>query len=351
MNRGLIKSEVFPEKIIFPFEPSLRYKRFASCMESFCRNYIRLQRLLDSIAAHLNITYKGRNEKQVGQYQVVKESINLENDLMMFFVVVKILLDDVAFFTPFYYKTPIIKNKKDVRDSKWAWSFGDMTTYFLENKTYDNDFSIMLCKEESWTNEVCRIRRFLMHNFHDLSLHQDYWSNACCVFLWTFNTKKDFIPNVTTYIAKIYYKLVRFLKQYDIFFKEKCEVQFKSFEYFYAGVTVAGGINRTHLFWGGLGRLIENAILIRIHPKRRNQVIPLLEKLLKEENVACVECNGYNVKIQPTVEHFVRISATCKCGSVLNIPIIVEKKFYPYFMDQNNQHSLYGLIPYTLDKN
>jgi len=97
---------------------------------------------------------------------------------------------------------------------------------------------------------------------------------------------------------------------------------------------------------------LDNKILIRIHPNLRGKIHQLLEGFLQEENITCEKCNGYEVNISPTVENFVLISVKCKCGNTLSLPTIVEKKFYPHFMDKDsrNLRLRWGLIPYTLSK-
>jgi len=356
LNMGLIRSEVFAEERSFGKERSFRYKRFSACMESFSRNYMRLERLLDRLAKDHNITYTKEDRTNVSKYQQVKDSMLLGNDLVMFFIVMKILLDDVAFFTPFYYRNPIPYGRKkkisDLRDSEWAWNFKQMRGCFFGKNSPDEEFASLLKGERDWIDEVCHIRNLLIHVFHDLSIDHDYWTSAYYAFLYEFNQRKDFMPNVLTYVAKIYYRFGRFLNNYEQFFKKRCEKQFPSFEYFYEGHTTAGGLNKTHLFFGGLGRILYNKILIRIHPNIRGKIQPMLENFLREENIACDICKAYDIETKPTVENFVLVSVKCKCGNSLPIPMIVEKKFYPNFMDKGrrNLRLRWGLIPYTLDK-
>jgi len=144
LNMGLIRSEVFPQKKAFRCEPSFRYKKFCACMHTFERNYfMRLRCLLRRLAENFNITYMKKDRIEILKYQVVKDSMFSGNDLVMFFIVVKILLDDMAFFVPFYCKEPILYGKKkvDIRDSEHPWSFKGMENHFLKSKSLDQEFS------------------------------------------------------------------------------------------------------------------------------------------------------------------------------------------------------------------
>ena len=350
LNTGLLRSDTFPQKGFFDSNPNPRYLRFCACMKSFDRNYIRLHRLLDSIARCLNITYTKDDRTNISKYLSATDSMFIGNEIVMFFFIIKILLDDVAFFTPFYYSEPFAYGKvKDIRDSERPWSFYGMYRYFVTHGTTDREFTDMLQGNTIWTDEVCNTRNFLTHNFHDLYIHHDSWTAAYYAFLYEFNKKRNFIPNVLSYIAKTYYKLVSFLKSYEAFFKKRCEIHFPSFKYFHEGHTTSGRLDKTYLFFGGLGRMIDNRILIRIHPNIRGKIPCLLEKFLQEENISCAKCKKYNIEINPTVGNYILISAKCNCDNRLPVPTIVEKKFYPHFMDQNRRDELWGLIPYTLN--
>jgi len=268
----------------------------------------------------------------------------------MFFVMMKILLDDIAFFTPFYYKEPIVTSKdEDVRGSKYPWSFRDMQSYFLKKKPdFDKEFANILFKNQPWTDEICDIRKFLVHRFHDLVIDHDFWTRSYFAFLYEFNTRKDFIPDVLPYVAKVYFKFVRFVKNYEDSFRKRCEREFQSYEYFAAGSSYAGTLDKTHLFFASLGRILNNRILIRVHPNRRDAVADRLEEIMGEEKITCSDCHSYKVRMRPTVEEFVLISVECGCGKTLALPFIAEKKFFPYFMDRNRRENFWGLIPYTL---
>lgn len=352
LNMGLTRSEVFKSKKGSLFlDSSPRYQRFAACMESFGRNFLSLKYILDRIASHFHITYSKEDRERAGEYRMVKNTVLLCVDLDVFFITMKILLDDIAFFTPFYYKEPVIFKKEDVRDSEFPWSFRSMKKYFLEEKkAFGQEFTDLLREHSPWMDDICDIRKFLVHRFHDLDINHDFWTRTCFAFLYEFNTRKDFIPDILSYVAKTYFKFVRFLKDYEALFKNKCEKQFPSFEYFYEGSTYAKALDKVHLFFASLGRILDNRILIRVHPNRRDIVTSKLEEIMREEKCICNKCGSYKFQIRPTVEEFILISVQCTCGNLLPIPFIVEKKFFPYFMDQNRRENFWGLIPYTLNK-
>lgn len=351
LNMSLIRSEVFEDTRKDPFRDNPRYRRFAACMESFDRNLLTLDYVLDRIAGHLNITYHKNDRQQSGEYKIVKNTILLGIDLAMFFITTKILLDDIAFFTPFYYKDPIMIGGKDIRDSEWPWDFRSMKSYFIQkNPDLDKEFAKLLSASSGWTDYICDIRKFLVHRFHDLVIGQDYWTNTCFAFLYEFNKKKDFIPDILSYIAKTYFKLTKFLTGCEMFFKNKCEAQFPSFSYFHEGSTFANALNKRHLFFAAFGRILTNKILIKIHPNRRNTIPGILEDIMRQEQCSCDKCNSFDIQIKPTLNEFILISAKCTCGNILTIPLIVEKKFFPYFMDKNRREHFWGLLPYTLDK-
>ena len=129
-------------------------------------------------------------------------------------------------------------------------------------------------------------------------------------------------------------------------FKNRCHEQFPIFKYSMSGQAYANGLDKTHLFFAGLGRLLKNNILIRIHPGRRNQVPKILEYYMREEKVVCDTCDTYKIQIQPTIEHHVIISSHCDCAKSLPISLKVEKNFYPHFMDQNQRHIIDRLISF-----
>lgn len=353
LNTSLIHSEAFqPKKQVDFLRSDPPYKRFEACTTSFERNLLSLQRTLDRIASHFHITYSRDDPARSGEYIVVRDPVLLRLDLQTFFVTMKVLLDDIAFFTPFYYKNAISWGKdKDVRDSKWPWGFIQMKRHFLEDKSRaDQQFTDLLRKHSPWTDEVCKMRRLLLHRFHNLVIDHDFWTRSYFACVCEFYRRKDFIPDVFLYVAKVYFKLVRFLKDYEVLFKKSCAEQFSSFDYFSEGSPYAGKLNEVHLFFASLGRILENRILIRVHHNRRGTIANKLERIMREGNLVCNECRSYRFQVRPTVEEFVLISAQCDCGKALPIPLIVEKKFFPYFMNQNRRENLWGLIPYTLDK-
>lgn len=350
---GLLRSEVFEfEKNHFPLDYSPRYKKFVACTESFRRHLLSLKYILDRVASHFSVTYNKQDRHNIDKNRIVRNTVLLSIDLDAFFITMKILLDHIALFTPFYYKGPLMKNKKDVRDLEYPWSFRAMKNYFLvEHKDFDTEFADLLFNHSPWMDDVCDTRDFLVHRFHNLSINHDYWTQTYFAFLYeSLIKKKDFIPDILSYIAKIYFEFTKFLKDYEVLFKNKCEIQFLSFKYFYEGSTYANGLDRTHLFFAALGRILKNRILIRIHPNRRDLILTKLEEIMKEEKCVCAKCNSYKFQIRPTVEEFILISAQCVCGKPLPIPFIVEKKFFPYFMDQNQRDVFWGLIPYILNK-
>lgn len=350
LNRGLIQLDIFNRENSKPFQRSVREQRFAACMESFYRNVIRLHRLLDSIAGHLNVSYDSKDRKQPYQYHIVKNSITLGNDLFLFFVVMKVLLDDMAFFVPFYFPEPIKYGKKvqDLRDEESSLSFSQFEYFFFQNEDLDKDFANILKANDEWTKEICNTRNFLVHQFHDISLYDDYWTHSCCALLYEFYKLKTFIPNMLTYVAKTYFCFVRFTHQYEEHFKKMCEIRFPKFEYFSSGHAYSSGLGKTHLFFSGLGRLLQNGILIRIHPAQRMRIPKILEYFMREERIVCGICSRYEIKIKPFIENYVIIFSYCGCGNPLSIPLRVERNFYPHFMDQNQKHIIDSLIPYEL---
>lgn len=350
LNGGVSKLDIFSNNPDIPLRLSKRRKRFEACMGSFNRNTIRLHRLLDSIAKHFNISYQSKDRKKPYEHQIIKKHIHLENDLLLFFTILKILLDDMAFFVPFYFRQPLTysKNISDLRDAEYPPSFNGLKRFLFQNEDIDKEFIVILKTNEEWTNEICNIRNFLIHRFHDLSLHNDWWTNAYFAFFNEFNDLKIFIPNVLTYVAKIYYKFVRFTKDFEEHFKKICQEQFPEYEYFESGYSYSSGLGKTHLFWAGLGRLLKNKILIRTHQARRSKIPKILDYFMSEENVVCNTCKTCKVQIKPTIEHYVIISSFCDCGKCLPIPLRVEKQLYPHFMDQNQKHIIDRLIPYEL---
>lgn len=350
LNGGVSKLDIFGNNPDFPLRLSKRRKRFAACMESFHKNTIRLHRLLDSIAKHFNISYDSKDRKSPYKFQLVENDFGLGNDLLLFFTIIKILLDDIAFFVPFYFKESLKYGRKckDLRDIDRAMDFQTLKHYLYDHENIDNEFVEILKANEEWINDICDKRKFLIHEFHDLSLHNDWWTNAYFAFFYEFNNLKIFIPNVLTYVAKIYYNFVTFTKDFEEHFKKICQEQFSEYEYFEFGHAYSSGLGKTHLFWAGLGRLLKNKILIRIHQAQRSKIPKILDYFMSEENVVCNTCRTCKVQIHPTIEHYVIISSYCDCWKCLPIPLRVEKQLYPHFMDRNQKHIIDQLIPYEL---
>lgn len=349
LNSGVSKLSIFNRNSSNPLQMSSREKRFLSCKSSFDRNFIRLHRLLDSIANHINLSYNSKIRKQPYQYYLAKKRIELSNDLFLFFIVMKVLLDDIAFFIPFYFSEPIkTKSCPDLRDNARPLSFISLKEFLLKNEDLDKDFVDILRINNEWTKEICETRNFLVHGFHELSLHNDFWTHSHCALFYEFNTIKNYIPNVLIYVAKMYFNFVRFTQECEEHFKKMCEMRFYDFKYFEQGFAFASGLGKTHLYFAGLGRLLHKSILIRIHPNRRRHISKILEYFMREENIICSKCSRFEIKIKSSIEDYVIISSNCGCGNPLPIPLIVEKKFYPHFMDQNQQHIINSLIPYEL---
>ncbi|MBC8472914.1 MAG: hypothetical protein H8D56_25920 [Planctomycetes bacterium] len=305
---------------------------------------------MDSIARHFHISFNSKDRKSPYKFQLVKNDFGLGNDLLLFFTIIKILLDDISFFIPFYYKQSFKYGRKneDLRDLDRPLDFQSLKHYFYDYKNIDNEFVEILKANEEWINDICDKRKFLIHRFHDLSIHNDWWIHAYFAFFYTFNDVKCFIPNVLTYVSRMYYNFVKFTTNIEEHFKSICQKQFSEFEYFEEGYASSRGLDKTHLFFAGLGRLLENKILIRIHPVRRNKITKTLEYFMREEKVICNKCNISNCKIQPTIEDFVIISSHCDCGKSLPIPLRVEEKFYPHFMDQSQKQVIGQLVSYDL---
>ena len=326
----------------------VRLARFVACMQSFRKNVIRLQRLLDSISSRYGLSYKSKDRKRPYQFNFLRQFFGLENDLLLFFIIVKILLDDMALFVPFYYKESLGYGPKnrDLRDIKRPLDFQSLKKHFYDHQKIDANFVELLKGNDEWIDEICDRRKFLVHRFHDLSAGNDFWTHSYYVLFYEFTAIKGFIPNVLIYVAKIYYSFVRFTIDFEEHFKNLCQNQFPRFEYFYAGCTVANAPNKTHLFFAGLGRLLRNDILIRIHPKQRERLAKLVEYFMREENVICRVCNKYKIHIRATTEHYVVVSSCCDCGTPLPISLGVERRIYPHFMDQSKKHIVDVLIPH-----
>ncbi len=351
LNAGIIGSEIFNKEDMFPNQ-SLKYRNFDSCQESFRKNYDLLYKTLYSISENLDIEYDSK--KRVKEYKLVhiNRSFELSSNLLMFYVILKILLDDIAFMIPFYFKEIISYNRcEDMRNSVRPWSYKSMENHFT-TKNIDTDFCLLLQENSSWTKEVCDIRNFLLHGFHGISVHYDMWTFSSFTLFYESYMLKEFIPNIATYVARIYFKFVKFIKNLESYFKQRSEREIQSFEYFYEGYITANGINKIHLFYCGLGKLLENKILIKMHPNRRKKIKQIMLPILDRENIECKNCNSkeYKINTKETSENYVLISVTCKCNKPIVIPLIVEKKFYPYFMERSKIDHNYGLLQYTLDK-
>ena len=350
LNNSVSQLGIFQKDKTKPLELGFRLKRFVACAESFHRNTIRLHRLLDSIARHFSISYHSRDRKSDYQYALVKSVLDLGNDVLLFFTILKILLDDIAFFVPFYFREPIRIGPKneDLRDRERPLDFQALKHYIYKHEDIDETFVQLLRENEEWINDLCDKRKFLIHRFHDLSVSNDWWTHAHYALLYDFNSVRAFIPNILTYVSRIYWHFVEFTKDFEEHFTKACQEQFTEFEYSRAGQAYATGLDRTHLIFAGLGRMLENRILIRIHPARRSLVPSTLEYFMREEEIACDSCGAIRVHIRPTIEDYVVISSTCDCGKSLPIPMLVEERLFPHFMDQNQKHIIDQLIPYEL---
>ncbi len=197
LNSGLMNSDVFKALKEKPFDTHPRHQRFAACMESFRNNLLILEYLLGRIAEHHHITYSTSERQYFDGYKFVQNTIVLGIDLKMFYVTIKILLDNIAFFIPFYYDAPILWRKEDVRDAKKPWDFRSMKVHFIKKyPSFDSEFARFLSESTIWTDDICDIRNFLVHRFHDISINQDFWTATSYGFLYEFTRKKDFIPDI-----------------------------------------------------------------------------------------------------------------------------------------------------------
>jgi len=351
LNKSLDKLDIFNGAPSKPLEMSYRLRRYVACTESLRRNTIRFRHLLNSISKHFNISYESKRRKEPRKFQYIKNEFSLMNDLLLFVTVLKIFLDGMAFLVPFYYREALRYNKNipDLRDAERPPSFNGLKHFFFNNEDIDVDFVSILRANEEWTNEVCNMRNFLIHRFHDLSVNNDWWTQSYYGLLYEFNDIKEFIPDTLLYVAKIYYKFVKFTKDFEEHFKNRCRDQFPEFEYFDSGHASGNCLDKRHLFFAGLGRLLENKILIRIQAKKLRSRIPkILEYFMREENIVCTSCDKFIVHINSTIEHYVVISANCDCGKLLPIPLSIEKKFYPHFMNPNKGEIGDRLVPNEL---
>jgi hypothetical protein len=281
---------------------------------------------------------------------LIKSDFDLGNDLLLFFTILKILLDDIAFFLPFYFKEPLKYGRKneDLRDIERPLDFQTLKLHFYNHENIYSECAEILRSNEDWINDICNKRKFLIHRFHDLSVYNDWWTHSYCAFLYDFHNLKGFVPNILTYVSRMYYHFTEFTKALEKYFKKVCQEQFPEFKYSNAGQSYSGGLDRTHLFFAGLGRLLENKILIRIHPAQRSRIPIILECFMRDEQIICNACNAFRINIKPTIEHYIVISSSCDCGKPLSIPLRIEEKLFPHFMDQNQKHIIDQLIPYEL---
>jgi hypothetical protein len=333
LNSSVLKLSVLRPEKSKSLELEHRAKRYGACVTSFHRNTIRLHRLLDSIAGHFNVSYDSQERKAPYHFRLVKSNFGLGNDLLLFFTILKILLDDIAFFVPFYFRDPLKSGRKneDLRDLDRPFDFQALKHYFYKRENIDGEFVEILRRNEEWINDLCDKRKFLIHRFHDLSVDNDCWTHAYCAFLYEFNNLRAFVPNVLTYVSRMYYHFVAFTEESERHFRKTCRGQFTEFEYSEAGQAYSGGLDRTHLFFAGLGRLLENKILIRIHPARRSRIPIIMEYFMREEKVVCSVCSAFRILIRPIIEDYVVISSSCNCGKPLPIPLRVEEKVFSAF--------------------
>ena len=83
---------------------------------------------------------------------------------------------------------------------------------------------------------------------------------------------REFIPDVLSYVAINFFKLIRFLNSVEAHFKNKCEKEILAYKYFHEGGSYANKIDKAHYFFASLGRMLDGKILIRIHPNVRGEI-------------------------------------------------------------------------------
>ncbi len=332
-----------------------RYHRFIACGEAFRQNILSINWILRRIGEHYQLTYKKADRLSAGKYQTIQNTHLLGMDLELFFLKLKMLLDCLAFFIPFYYKDPLFYRsggiQKDARDLNDPWAFRTLSNHFLGGKTKDVKFRKILQINTDWIEDVLWKRDILQHKFHRMAVSHDYCTTSCYAYLYEFNKKRDFIPDVLAYVSVIYFKLVKFLKDIEEHFKGVCDKEIQGYEYFYAGSSYSSRLDKAHLFFVSEGRVLSDKILIRIHPNLRDGIEALLTKILNDLKMTCRKCKKVDFRIRPTVEHYVLISAYCNCGNVLPMSNSVSKRFTPHYFDRNNDSDLWDLRPeYKLEE-
>ena len=349
LNAGFFKTKIFTGETKINLFGGRRYHRFAACSDSFRDNLLAVNYALRRIGEHYRLTYKKEDRLGATEYKVIKNTILLSIDLESFFLGLKKVLDCVSFFVPFYYKEPLKHDKQDARDLKNPWAFRTMKKHFITGKTKDTPFKEILTSNSDWIEDILWKRDILSHKFHRLSISQDYRTNSCYAYLYEFNKKRDFIPDVFLYVSITYFKLVRFLAAMEAHFKDKCQKEIVEYKYFHKGSSFANKMDKVHYFFASFGRFVDGKILIRVHPNRRNEIIPRLKLVLDDLNIRCSKCKKTIVKINPKVEHFVLISAHCNCRNTIPLGMSVSKRFFPHFFDRNQQY--WDLVPvYKLEE-
>ena len=357
LNAGLLQTKVFKGKTKIDLFGGRRYQRFNACSESFRHNLLGLNYNLRRIGEHYQLTYKKEDKLSVSKYKSVQNTILLSTDFESFFLKMKQLLDCVAYFIPFYYKKPLKHRvhglEEDVRDLSDPWAFRTMKKHFIGGKTKDKSFKEILIYNNDWIEDVLWKRDILYHKFHRLSVFQDYWTKSCYAYLYEFNKKRDFIPDVLSYVSIVYFKLIKFLEATETHFKNTCERGIRGYQYFHRGSSYANKMDRVHYFFASLGRYLDGKILIRIHPGIRNGIEERLDQALIDSDNRCQKCkrplSKSRPKVKPTVEYFVLISAHCGCGNKIYLGNSVSKRFFPYFFDRNDNYS--DLVPvYKLEE-
>lgn len=349
LNAGLSHTKVFGnESKLNPFG-NRRHHRFAACNDSFRDNLLGLNYSLRRIGEHYRLTYKKEDRIEAAKNKTIQNTILLSMDIESFIVRLKESLDCLAFFIPFYYRDPLIHKKMDARDLRDPWAFRTMKKHFIDGKTKDRVFKKILIENGDWIEDILWKRDILCHKFHRLSIDQDYWTNSCYAYLYEFNKKRDFIPDVLSYVSIMYFKLVKLLILIEAHFKNKCEKEIAGYQYFYAGSTYANRMNKIHYFFASFGKILDGKILIRIHPNMRNEIEPRLRQALSNLKIKCPKCKETRFKIKPTTENFVLIAAYCDCQKTIYLGDSVSKRFFPHFFDKNKKY--WGLVPvYELEE-
>ncbi|GEM_PF-3575681 len=347
LNAGLIKCESIIEDQKINLFGGKRYHRFVACGEAFRDNLLGLNWILCRIGEHFKLTYTKSDRIGSSTYRSIENTVLLSLDLEAFVLKMKEILDSFAFFVPFYYKnSPKHWEKimlKDARDLNSPWAFRSMREHFINGKTKDETFRSILKQNYDWTEDILWKRDILYHKFHRSLICCDYNTHGCYAFIYEFNKKRDFIPNVLLYVSNIYFKLARFLKHAEAHFKETCEKEFSNYQYFHDGSSYSNRMDKTHYFFLALGRMVEGKILIRIHPNLRGDIDKLLNEILSTLKFKCKKCKKYKFVSKPTTEHFVLISSFCHCGNRILLNDDVSKRFVPHFLDRNSD--LWDLVP------